>query len=60
MTSGPLEACVPIFRASKIFKNIEILSFNGYRWFLWSYMYKEKLKELSYLLMFHENKLVLT
>ena len=44
----------------KFYKNIEIFSFNGYRWFLWSYIHLEKLKELSYLLIFHENELILT
>ena len=43
----------------KIYKNIEILSFNGYRWSLWSHMYREKLEEMSYLLIFHENELTL-
>ena len=42
----------------KFYKNIEICSFNGYRWFLWSYMHIEKLKELSNLLIFHENELI--
>ena len=45
-------------RNLKFHKNIEICSFNGYRWFLWSGMHLEKLKELSYLLNFHENELI--
>ena len=40
-------------------KNVGILSFEGYGCFLWSYMYTEKLKELSNLLIFHKNELVL-
>ena len=40
-------------------KNVGILSFKGYRCFLWSYMYTEKLNELSNLLIFHENELLL-
>ena len=48
------------FQSNLIFyKNIEIFSFNRYRLFLWSYMYIGKLKEWSYLLIFHENKLTL-
>ena len=35
---------------------VGFFSFKGYTWFLWSYMHIEKLKELSYLLIFHENE----
>ena len=41
------------------YTNIGIFNFKGYRCFIWSYMYAEKLKELSNLLIFHENKLIL-
>ena len=47
-------------RNLKFHKNVGICSFNEYRLFLWSYMYMEKLKEFSYLLIFHENKLILS
>ena len=47
-------------RNLKFHKNIKTFSFNGYRWFLWFYMYVEKLKDLSYVLNFHENKLILS
>ena len=43
----------------KFYTNIGIFSFKGYRCFLWSYMYTEKLKQLNNLLIFHENKLIL-
>ena len=42
------------------YKTIGIFSIKDYRCFLWSYMQTEKLKELSNLLIFYENKLVLT
>ena len=47
-------------RNLKFYKNVGICSFNGYRWPLWSYMHIGKLKELSYLLIFHENELILS
>ena len=43
----------------KVYKNIGIFNFKGYMCFLWSYMYAEKLKELSNLLNWHENELTL-
>ena len=43
----------------KFYRNIEIFSFNWHRWLLWTHMCMEKLKELSYLLIFCENKLIL-
>ena len=44
----------------KFYKNIEIFSFIEYRCVLWPLIYIEKLTELSYLLIVHENKLVLS
>ena len=44
----------------KFYKNIKIFSFNWYRWLLWSSICLGKLKELSYFLIFHENKLILS
>ena len=44
----------------KFYKNIEIFNFVENRCVLWPLIFIEKLKELSYLLIFHENKLVLS
>ena len=43
----------------KFYTNIEIFNFKGYRCFLWSHFQAEKLKELSNLLILHENELTL-
>ena len=40
--------------------NLRIYSLKGYRWFPWSYMHIEKLKELNNLLIFYKNELVLS
>ena len=44
----------------KFCTKVRIFSFKGYGCFLWSNMYTEKLKELSNLLIFHENGLILS
>ena len=43
----------------KFYKNVVIFNFKGYLCFLSSYIYTEKLKELSNLLTLHENELTL-
>ena len=59
--SGPIGACILNFQSNlKFYKNIEIFSFVEYRCVLWPFIYIEKLKELSYLLIFHENELILS
>ena len=50
-----------IFQSNlKFYIKVGIFSFKGHGCFLWSYMHTAKLKELSNLLIFHENKLILS
>ena len=44
----------------KFYTKVRIFNFKGYRCLPWSYMYTEKIKELSNLLIFHENDLILS
>ena len=44
----------------RFYIKLGIFSFKGYGYFLWPYMYTEKLKELSNLLIFYENELILS
>ena len=58
---GTHKALYPNFQRNlKFYETIEILSFNGYRWLLWSCTCLGKLKELSYLLISNENELILS
>ena len=42
------------------YTKVRIFSFKEYSCFQWCYLYTEKLKELSNLLNFHENELILS